>query len=153
MNAELSNILQQRILLNKIDNALAYYTLTHFHTVWNCHLFILVWKRTSLTATRTAHKEATVIRRLSYALYFIPYEKLVVTCLNFFQQHASLWLSRCNVRHTKREQLSGHRSNRSGYRSCVEIERGKLLWCVTSSKDELPERCMCGTRQDVERHK
>jgi hypothetical protein len=29
MNAELSNILQQRILLNKIDNALAYYALTH----------------------------------------------------------------------------------------------------------------------------
>ena len=28
MNAELSNILQQRILLNKIDNALAYYALT-----------------------------------------------------------------------------------------------------------------------------
>lgn len=33
MNAELSNILQQRILLNKIDNALAYYTLTHLSHV------------------------------------------------------------------------------------------------------------------------
>jgi hypothetical protein len=33
MNAELSNILQQRILLNKIDNALAYYALTHLSHV------------------------------------------------------------------------------------------------------------------------
>ena len=33
MNAELSNILQQRILLNKIDNALAYYALTHLSDV------------------------------------------------------------------------------------------------------------------------
>jgi hypothetical protein len=48
----------------------------------------------------------SVIGGLGYALYFIPYEKLVVTCLNFSQQHASLWLPRCNVRHTKREQFS-----------------------------------------------